>query len=313
MTGGGERESPESAELEPNVGPAESKSHGHDGGGEFAPGLYITATPIGHAADLTLRARALLGACDLLLAEDTRVTAKLLALHDLSPRMAILNDPGEEAAIPAVLRRLAEGAVVALVSDAGTPLLSDPGYRLVRAAIAEGHTVTTLPGASALLAALSLAALPMERFFFAGFPPPKAAARRRAFAELARIPSTLVFYEAPQRLAESLADMAAMLGMQRPAAVARELTKRHEEVWRGPLGTLAARAAAAQVRGEIVVVVGPPEAPTGPDAAELEDRLRTALAARPLKEAVAEVAAATGLPRRLVYARALALTRPERP
>jgi 16S rRNA (cytidine1402-2'-O)-methyltransferase len=210
---------------------------------------------------------------------------------------------------PLLIRRMAAGARIALVSDAGTPLLSDPGESLVRAAIEAGIAVTALPGPSALLAALSLSGLPSDRFLFAGFPPARTGERRRFLAELARTPATLVFYEAPHRLAESLADMAAALG-DRPAAIARELTKRHEEVRRGRLAELAHDVGAGQApRGEIVVVVAPPdgagaEQGAGPD---LDAVLADALARLSLRDAVAEAAAITGRPRKEVYARALAL------
>ena len=209
-----------------------------------------------------------------------------------------------------MLALLGEGRRVALLSDAGTPLLSDPGYRLVRAAIAAGLPVTALPGANAAVLALVLSGLPPQPFLFAGFPPPRQAARRAMLARLraaerAGLSATLLFYEAPHRLAETLADLAAVFGT-RPAAVARELTKRFEEVRRGPLPDLAAHYAEQPARGEITVVVGPP-AEEAPDEADLDARLRAALATRSVKQAVAQVAAETGLPRRQVYARALAL------
>ncbi len=208
---------------------------------------------------------------------------------------------------PQLLRRMSEGAAVALVSDAGTPLVSDPGYRLVGACIDSGIAVTTLPGPSAPLAALVLSGLPSDRFLFAGFLAAKAGPRSAELAELAAVPATLVFFETAPRLADSLAQMAAVLG-DRPAAVARELTKLHEEVRRGPLSELAAHYRdAGPPRGEIVVVVGPPLAAAPVDAAAVDRRLRTALATMRVRDAAALVAAETGLPRREVYARALAL------
>lgn len=272
----------------------------------FAPGLYVTATPIGNARDITLRALDLLAACDVIVAEDTRVTAKLLAIHGLSKPMKIYNEHVADRAGPEILKRIAEGAVVALVSDAGTPLLSDPGGRLVREALAQGLNVVPLPGASAFLAALVASGIETSRVLFAGFLPPRAAARRAELKELANIPAALVFYEAPSRIAEALADMAALLG-DREAAVARELTKLHEDVRRGPLADLAREAAAGEARGEYVIVVA---APTGaaPEA-DLDALLKTALKSASLKEAVADVAAETGVPRREVYARALKLTK----
>jgi 16S rRNA (cytidine1402-2'-O)-methyltransferase len=275
----------------------------------LAPGLYLVATPIGNARDITLRALDVLAAADLLAAEDTRRARKLLAIHGVRREGRILSyhDHNGAQQRPRLLAALAEGRSVALVSDAGTPLVADPGYRLAAEAIAAGHPVTAVPGASALLAALALAGLPTDRFLFAGFLPPRQAARRRALAELAAVPATLVFYESPRRLAASLADMATVLGAGRPAAVCRELTKRFEEAVRAPLGELADRAAAgAAPKGEVVVLAGPPgEAPAGADA--LDAALAAALAGQSVKDAAAEVAGALGLPRRQVYARALVL------
>ncbi len=206
-----------------------------------------------------------------------------------------------------MLRRLGEGAAIVLVSDAGTPLVSDPGYKLVRAAQDAGHGVTALPGASAVLAALAVAGLPTDQFLFAGFLPPKAGARRARIAELARIPATLVLFETGPRIAATLADLAAGLGRQRDAALCRELTKLHEEVRRGDLATLAAHFATEEPRGEIVLVIGPPAAAAQPSVEDADALLREALARTSLKAAVAEIAATTGLPRRQIYQRALAL------
>lgn len=272
----------------------------------FAPGLYLVATPIGNARDLTLRALDLLAAADTIACEDTRVTAKLLAIHGLSRPLFAYHDHNAARAGPQLIERLKRGEIVALCTDAGTPLISDPGFALVREAIAEGIPVTALPGPSAALTALTLSGLPAARFLFAGFLPPKSAARRRALAELAAVPATLIFYESPNRLPESLADMAAELG-PRPAAVARELTKLYEEVRRAPLDALAAHyAEAGTPKGEIVVVVAPPEAAPATDA-EVDAALEEALARLSLSDAAAEVAQATGRPKREVYARALAL------
>lgn len=278
--------------------------------GRLAPGLYLVATPIGSARDVTLRALDILGAADLLAAEDTRQARKLLEIHGVRrDARSILpyHDHNGAAQRPRLLAALAEGRSVALVSDAGTPLVADPGYRLAVEAIAAGAAVFAAPGASALLAALAVAGLPTDRFLFAGFLPPKEAARRRALAELAEVPATLVFYESPRRLASSLAAMAAVLGAERLAAVCRELTKRFEEVRRGPLDALAAGYAAAPApRGEIVVVVGPP-VPREVGADALDAALAGALATRSVKDAAAEVAERLSLPRRRVYARALQL------
>jgi len=281
------------------------------GGSKPAPGLYLVATPIGTLRDITLRALDVLAAADLIACEDTRVTGRLLRLLGIDGRLTPYHDHNAEAARPALLARLAEGAVVALVSDAGTPLVSDPGYRLVRDCVAAGHPVTTVPGPSAALAALQLSALPSDRFMFAGFLPGRAAARRTALAELAAVPATLIFFEAPHRAGEALADMAQVLG-EREAALARELTKLHEEVARGRLAELADRFAAVAPRGEVVIVVGPPgeAAPAGED--EIDRRLRAAFdETGSVRDASALVAAETGQPRRAVYARALRLLRPD--
>lgn len=272
------------------------------------PGLYITATPIGNAGDITLRALDLLSRCDLVLCEDTRVTAKLFAIHNIQAKTAPYHDHNAAEMRPRVLKRLEAGEAIALVSDAGTPLVSDPGFKLVQEAVAAGHNVTTLPGASSVLAALTLAGLPTDRFFFAGFLSSKQEARRKELAELAAIPSSLVFLESANRLAAVLADMAAALG-GREAAVARELTKKFEEVRRGTLGDLATHyEEAGPPKGEIVIVVGPPEKRAALCAHEVDAMLENALARASLKDAVAEVVAMTGLPRRDVYARALELS-----
>ncbi len=278
--------------------------------GAPAPGLYLVATPIGHARDITLRALDVLAGADVLAAEDTRHTGKLLDILGIRRpgRLIPYHDHNGAAQRPRLLAALAEGRSVALVSDAGTPLVADPGYRLASEAIAAGHTVTAVPGASAVLAALAVAGLPTDRFLFAGFLPPKTAARRRTLAELAGVPATLIFYESPRRLAASLADMKAVLGESRPAAVCRELTKRFEETRRGPLGELAGHYAAAEPRGEIVVVIGPPEVERAGPAA-LDAALAVALGTLSVKDAAATVAAALGLPRREVYARALEMAR----
>lgn len=279
-------------------------------GGVLAPGLYLVATPIGNARDISLRALDVLARADILAAEDTRTTGHLLEIHGIRRgRLLPYHDHNGAAQRPRLLAALAEGRSVALVSDAGTPLVADPGYRLAAEAAAAGHRVTAVPGASALLAALSVAGLPTDRFLFAGFLPPRQSARRRALAELAAVPATLVFYESPRRLAAALADMAGTLGAARPAAVCRELTKRFEETRRAPLGELAeAYAAAPEVRGEIVVLVGGPVAvPVAADV--LDAALEAALAGQSVRDAAAAVAAALGLPRREVYARALELSR----
>ena len=273
--------------------------------GRLAPGLYVTATPIGNAGDITLRALDVLARADLVLCEDTRVTAKLFAIHHIEARTAPYHDHNAAEMRPRILKRLEAGEAIALVSDAGTPLVSDPGLKLVREAAAAGHAVTTLPGASSVLAALTLAGLPTDRFFFGGFLSAKQEARRKELTELAAIPATLVFLESANRLAASLDDMAAALG-PRAAAVARELTKKFEEVRRGTLSELAAHYVdAGPPRGEIVIVVGPPEKRAALCAHEIDAMLENALRRASLKDAVAEVVSMTGLPRREIYARAL--------
>ncbi len=277
------------------------------GASKPAPGLYIVATPIGNADDISLRALAVLRAADLVAAEDTRVTAKLFARHGIAARLTAYHDHNAERVRPAILAKLAAGAVVALVSDAGTPLISDPGYKLVQAAVAAGSAVTALPGPSAVLTALVLSGLPPDRFLFAGFLDARTERRRRALAELAPVPASLVFFESAQRLAASLADMRDQLGA-RDAAVGRELTKRFEEMRRGTLSDLAAHyQAAGPPKGEVVVVVGPPRDDVEP--VSVDALLRDALAHQSLRDAADAVAKASGRPRREVYARALALAR----
>lgn len=274
----------------------------------------LVSTPIGNLGDMTPRAAAALRAADLVLCEDTRETTRLLRALGLAARLESVNEHNEDARTEMVLGRLRRGERIALVSDAGTPLVSDPGYRLVRAAIAEGLAVTVAPGANAALAALVLSGLPPHPFLFVGFPPPRQAARLALFGRLraverAGLTATLIFHEAPHRLADSLADMAQAFAA-RPAAVARELTKRFEEVRRDSLEALARHYAVAPARGEITVVIGPPGAGEA-DTEDLDLRLREALKAASVRDAAALVAGATGLPRKLVYARALALARRE--
>ena len=272
----------------------------------LAPGLYLVATPIGNLRDITLRALDVLAAADLVLAEDTRVAGKLLSAYGLSKKLERYDEHSADRAGPKALQILSEGGRVALVSDAGTPLVSDPGYRLAREAMAEGLPVYPIPGASALLAGLTVAGLPTDRFLFAGFPPPKSGPRRALFEELAGIRATLVFYETGPRVAESLADMAAVFGGGREAAVARELTKLYETTYRGTLDSLAADPKLAAPKGEIVVLVGPGRVEAaGP--AEAEAALAEALTRLGPSEAAAEVAKALGLNRRELYRRAIEL------
>jgi 16S rRNA (cytidine1402-2'-O)-methyltransferase len=270
-------------------------------------GLHIVATPIGNLRDITLRALEVLAAVELIACEDTRVTRRLLDHYGITTPLTPYHEHNAAAARPKLLTRLAAGAAVALVSDAGTPLVSDPGFKLVRAAREAGHGVTALPGASATLVALAAAGLPTDRFFFEGFLPAKDGQRRSRIVEIATIPATLILFESGPRLARALADLATGLGA-REAAVCRELTKLHEEVRRGDLATLArAYADGAETRGEMVIVVAPPAGEAGFDAGEVDALLRGALDRASVKDAVSEVATATGRPRREIYRRALAL------
>lgn len=270
-----------------------------------SPGLYLVATPIGNLRDMTLRALDVLAAADLVLAEDTRVTAKLLTAYGLKARLERCDDHASARAAEIALERLKAGEVVALVSDAGTPLVSDPGYVVARAAAAEGLPIHPVPGPSSLLAALCIAGLPADRVLFAGFLPPRSAARRTALEELRPGRQTLVFFESGPRLRDSLTDMAQVLG-PRPAAVARELTKLYEECVRGTLAELAADPRLDAPKGEIVVVVGPGEAETA-SAADADAALSEALTRLPPGEAAAEVSKALNLPRKPLYKRALEL------
>jgi 16S rRNA (cytidine1402-2'-O)-methyltransferase len=271
-------------------------------------GLHVVATPIGHLGDITLRALEILAGADLVACEDTRVTKKLMDRYGIATPLTPYHDHNAAAARPKILRRLAEGAAVALVSDAGTPLVSDPGFKLVREAREAGYAVTAAPGASAVLTALAVAGLPTDRFFFEGFLPPKSGARLHRIEALKGIPATLVLYETGPRIAASLADLATVFGA-REAAVCRELTKLHEEVRRGDLATLARDYAdGAETRGEFAVVVAPPVADAPPPPESVDEMLRDALANASLKDAVAAVAQASGVPRRDIYQRALELT-----
>ncbi len=271
---------------------------------ELAAGLYVVATPIGNARDVTLRALAVLSACDVIAAEDTRVTAKLLAIHGISKPLTAYNDHNGERERPKLLARIAQGSRVALVSDAGTPLVSDPGYKLVREALAANLKVEALPGASSLLCALVLAGLPSDRFLFAGFVPAKPGERRAALESAKDIPATLIFFESAQRLDDSLADMAAILGA-RPAAIAREMTKLHEQIRRDDLAALAAQHEKnAAAKGEVTIVVGPPLA-WAPDYSAIDSALSQALEHMPVRAAVDLISGLSEVPRRRIYERAL--------
>ena len=279
--------------------------------GKLAPGLYLVATPIGNLRDITLRALDVLKMADVVACEDTRNTSRLMTLHGLHSKLLPYHDHNADRQRPLLLERLARGEAVALVSDAGTPLVSDPGYKLAREAIAAGHAVFPIPGASAVLAALVVSGLSTDRFAFLGFAPPKSVARRRRFGEVASFPGSLVYFESPQRLAESLADAASVLG-DRHAAVTRELTKLFEEARRDRLAALAAAYRnSGPPKGEVVVVVGPPEAEAAAES-DVDAALAAALAGGlSVKDAATEVAARLGIARKQAYARALALSRQE--
>src|SRR5262245_10984981 len=269
-------------------------------------GLYLVATPIGNLGDVTLRALETLAGVDLIACEDTRVTGRLAQRYGITTALTPYHEHNAAAVRPALLRRLADGQAIALVSDAGTPLVSDPGFKLVRAVQQAGHPVTAVPGASSVLAALCVAGLPTDQFLFAGFLPHKAAARDARIGEIATLPATIVLFEAGPRMADTLALLAQRLGA-REAVICRELTKLHEEIRRDDLATLAAHyAEGGEIRGEFVIVIAPARVAKPADE-EIDDLLRDALARNSVKEAVAEVAQATGWPRRQVYQRALAL------
>jgi 16S rRNA (cytidine1402-2'-O)-methyltransferase len=301
---------PSSARREPSRnGPRGFVVAGHAvAAGSLDPGLHVVATPIGNLGDITLRGLETLAAAAAILAEDTRTSRKLLSHYGISTPLIAYHEHNAAEMRPKVLARLAAGEALALISDAGTPLVSDPGFKLVREAIAAGYRVHAVPGPSAVLAALVGAGLPTDRFHFEGFLPTKASTRQERLAELARYPATIVIFESPRRLAATLGELASVFG-DRPAAIARELTKFYEEFRRGTLPELAAQLAGeADPKGEIVLVVGPPLEEAPMSAADLDVLLAAALGRGSLKDAAAEIAAATGLPRREVYARALALT-----
>jgi 16S rRNA (cytidine1402-2'-O)-methyltransferase len=296
FTGGSDREiSSVRTGYQPTGAPDESK---------LSPGLYLVATPIGNIRDVTLRALDVLALADVLACEDSRVTAKLLRYYGITATKTFpYHEHNAEKTRPKLISRLKAGKSVALVSDAGTPLVSDPGFKLVREALEQGIPVHAIPGPSAGIAALVSAGLPTDRFLFAGFLPQRQTARRKTLQELAAVPATLIFYESPRRLADSLADMAAVLG-PRQAAVARELTKLYEEVRRDSLDALARHyTEAGAPKGEIVLVVSPPGQDAAP--ADIDGLLRDALGRMSLRDAAAAVSDATGRPRREIYSRAL--------
>jgi 16S rRNA (cytidine1402-2'-O)-methyltransferase len=273
----------------------------------LAPGLHLVATPIGNLRDITIRALETLAAADVIACEDTRITRRLLDHYGIATPLTPYHEHNAAAARPKLLARLAAGDAVALVSDAGTPLVSDPGFKLVRAAREAAHPVIAAPGASALLTALTSSGLPTDRFFFEGFLPTKDGQRKARIAELSRVAATLILYESGSRVARTLAALAEGLG-PRQAAVCRELTKLHEEVRRGALAELAEHYAKdAETRGEFTIVIEPPADQAAPNADDVDALLRRALQNASVKDAVSDVAAATGLPRRQIYQRALTL------
>ncbi len=281
--------------------------------GTIVPGLHFVATPIGAARDITLKALDILASADLLAAEDTRTLRHLMEIHGVPlngrPVLAYHDHNGDQMR-PRLIEALKQGKSVAYASEAGTPLVADPGFQLARSAIDEGLTVLAAPGPSALLCALSVSGLPTDRFFFAGFLPPKSAARKSALSDLAHVPGSLIFYESPRRIEACLRDMLESLGKDRQAALCRELTKRFEEITRGTLADLAESVAGRDIKGEIVLVVDR-ASPVAADAGTVEEALRQALKTQSSKDAAKEVAEAFGLPRREVYQLALSLERRE--
>lgn len=276
------------------------------------PGLHVVATPIGNLRDVSFRALATLAAADTVLAEDTRVTRTLLMHYGITTPLVAYHEHSNEAVRERMIARMLAGEALALVSDAGTPLVSDPGFKLVQAAITAGIAITPIPGPSAVMTAIVAAGLPTDRFFFEGFLPQKSGARRNRLGALAQVPGTLVLFESPHRLPEMLVDSAAVLGAARPAAVARELTKLYETIRRGTLGSLAETfAEEGAPKGEVVVVIGTSPDESEPEAVEagMDAAILVALERHSIKDAAALVADETGQPRRAVYARALALAR----
>ena len=272
------------------------------------PGLYLVATPIGNLGDVTIRALETLAGVDVVACEDSRVTHRLMERFAIRTPLTPYHEHNAATARPKLLARLARGEAVALVSDAGTPLISDPGFKLVREASVSGNTVIALPGPSSVLAALSVAALPTDRFFFEGFLPSKQGARRARLTELAQIDATLVMFDGGTRIQDTLQDVAAILG-QRDGAICRELTKLHEDISRGSLAELAAKADTLETRGEFVLVIGPPPKDAAIMTADaLDDLLRASLERDSVKDAVAHAVALSGRPKREVYARALELS-----
>ena len=272
------------------------------------PGLYLVATPIGNLDDITLRALETLAGVDIIACEDTRITRRLTERYAITALLKPYHEHNAALARPKILEKLAQGASIALVSDAGTPLISDPGFKLVREVCASGHHVIALPGPSSVLAALAVAALPTDRFYFEGFLPSKQVARRTRLTELSRIDATLVMFESGNRIAETLRDLALAMGT-RDASICRELTKLHEQVSRGVIADLARDADDLETRGEFVVVIAPPAADAVMASSDLDDLLRNAMKDFSVKDAVAQAVELSGRPRREVYARALELAK----
>jgi 16S rRNA (cytidine1402-2'-O)-methyltransferase len=272
-------------------------------------GLYLVATPIGNLGDITLRALEVLAGVDIIACEDTRITRRLTERYGITTQLKPYHEHNAEMARPKILEHLAKGAAIALVSDAGTPLISDPGFKLVREVCAAGLRVVALPGPSSVLAALSVAGLPTDRFFFEGFLPPKQTARRARLRELSRLDATLVLFESGSRVQDTLADLAAIMGA-RDAAICREMTKMHEEISRSTLSELAQSAETLETRGEFVLVIGPrAEGAHAMSADEVDGLLRDLLSRDSVKDAVAHAVEVSGRPRREIYARALELAR----
>jgi 16S rRNA (cytidine1402-2'-O)-methyltransferase len=306
---------PKPASINTPDGPPEPAARTFSIGGHVltapkaVPGLHLVATPIGNLGDITLRALETLAGVDIVACEDTRMTRRLTERYLISAQLKPYHEHNAALARPKILEKLAQGASIALVSDAGTPLISDPGFKLVREVCAAGHPVIALPGPSSVLAALCVSALPTDRFFFEGFLPSKQGARRARLTELSRIDATLVMFDSGNRVQDTLADLADIMA-GRDAAICREMTKLHEEVKRGPVAELAAAAGALETRGEFVLVIGPPAA-RAPIMTEdrLDDLLRTSLAGGSVKDAVAHAVELSGRPRREIYARALELAK----
>jgi len=277
------------------------------------PGLYLVATPIGNLGDITLRALETLAGVDIIACEDTRITRRLTERYAISALLKPYHEHNAALARPKILEKLAQGASIALVSDAGTPLISDPGFKLVREVCAAGHPVIALPGPSSVLAALAVAALPTDRFFFEGFLPSRETARRTRLTELARIDATLVMFESGNRVQDTLSDLADIMG-GRDGAICREMTKMHEDIRRAPLTELARTADTLETRGEFVLVIGPPPADAMVMTEDgLDDLLRASLQRESVKDAVAHAVELSGRPRREIYARALEIAKATKP